>query len=496
MSKTPWSPTILVVEDQSEWAKLFPRKLQQAKESRTIVVADLDILDRYTTPEHFDVVQACFVDLELGASTYPGKQDVSGLTRILPHIRSKAPWIPVACISRYIRGDDVKVIGDLSASDFDFFCPKTAFAEPDGRTNPEFNAEKWQQILRAMLLKRNSVLTGRCLHDLERSVSSPPRLTLPSRAKAALAQLDVSADAFAEALALVGIEGSELSVDPLTPGFSGVNVSRVTASGSQDQLPVLSHWLIKWGRPQSKLVAEAAAHKRLLHRGFNRALQIPQAIPSAAFWGGIGLIAYAFEGEAIDGLKTVTTSGLDAIKPPLNEAIKHLFHVDQVRHKSVDRDSELIKWCAVSEDELKQAKIPERDTTCEVSWALIHGDFHLRNMFVTNGRPTLIDFARSSPGPIAIDAAKMVVDLMAFGSTGSFDWPTELTWTGVYQSSPGLVLGGFEAVLKRTDDTAFLLDAIRAFAFRYLGYEDVEERVKRQFRTLLGLGQSRTTTPR
>lgn len=480
------SPTrrLLVIEDQTSWETIFRQKITQVGESRPLEFLGLEFQERFTTPRDFDDIDACFVDLELGAGVRAKRQDTFGLTRILPHIRRIAPWMPTACISRYIEGDDAQIVGDLSAADFDYFCPKSTIAETDGRTNPEFNATRWHSILRAMLIKRNSAMTGRPVVEVNQDMEIGRQLIAPAKIRDAMKALDLSEVAMLEALSIFGIQGSEFVLDPIVPGFSGVNVSRLTASGFADDLPVHSHWLIKWGRPLSKLHQEASAHRRLQARGIPRALQIPQVVPGVVLWSGVGFIAYAFEQAAKDGFAAIAGGGISALLEPLAYVAAGLYRPEHVRQKAIVRDVTLEEWCATSAQDRVNAGIRECDVTWDITWGLIHGDFHLRNLFANGDQATLIDFARSEPGPLAIDAAKLAIDILAFAPSIE-SWPGGVVWEDLLESSVGPVLRIFDRFMQRPDDHKFLEDATRATALRYLTYSDVSEDRKKQLRAML-----------
>lgn len=194
--------------------------------------------------------------MELGPASDKNINDTDGLEKVLPQIRKLAPWIPAACISRFITGSS-EIIGPLSESDFDGIYPKEIISKGT-ITHPEFNAQRWFDMLRGMKIKRVAAMTG-------------------------------------------------MTVDHIND---------------------------------------------LLRNS-------------------------------------------EGIKLKLSEGINN-------------------------EKEINEQKIIQKDLLqhpLEVTKALIHGDFHLRNILIKDNSPKLIDFARSDYGPIAIDAAKLIIDII-----GVFTW--------------------------------------------------------------------------
>ena len=96
-----------------------------------------------------------------------------------------------------------------------------------------------------------------------------------------------------------------------------------------------------------------------------------------------------------------------------------------------------------TQDEVESVRMTHGEGIVEISWSLIHGDLHLRNIFIGGGRPTLIDFARSGPGPIAIDITKIAIDTLAFAIPGTAGAPRMLTVVGLKESALAAVVEPF-----------------------------------------------------
>ena len=260
---------ILVVEDNTQWAKSLGKLLRDVGESREMEICDIDVFKaRFPTGRDFEDIAVCLTDLELAGDSGSGPSDTIGLTEVLPSIRAVAPWVPVGCITRWVS-EDISIVKTLSESDFDVFLAKKMFIE-DKRTYREFNADIWQGMLQAMQIKRVASLTGRSVHKVKQDIAGGATLTLDKRAKELVASTNISIESFGAGLAALEMDGSEVAIESMQPGFSGLHVSRVRVTGHSGDEHVSAHWLLKWGRPIYKLAEEAAAHRRYFRRGLDQ----------------------------------------------------------------------------------------------------------------------------------------------------------------------------------------------------------------------------------
>ena len=473
---------IVIVEDTITWARDFAQILKNVGEHRQVDIYDPDeFIERMQNSRSFENVSLCFVDLELRGGIKPNMAgDLSGLTKVLPHVRSVAPWVPIACISRFIEG---AVIGELSSSDFDYFMPKSEIGD-QARTHPEFNVQRWKQITRAMQIKRIASLTGRTVEELRRCIMKSQHLDIDDSVQKVINEMHIPIDKFKEGLATLGLEGSSLHVEGLQPGFSGLNVSRVISYGHVNDEPITAYWLIKWGGPISKLTDEAVAHRRLSRRGFERTLQIPQMYPNAISFDGIGFLVYAFEKDAQVALSDLSGKRNHETFSFALEKITNALYSNK-REKPINALDEIIKWTGLEKSCIENIKSKIKECAHVVSWSLIHGDLHLRNVFLKNEVPTLIDFARSDFGPIAIDAAKMVADYIAFVATNELHIEDLRGFKDLQKSVIAPIANPFIKYLNADYDEKFFLAALRAYACKYLQYPDVPVKTKDLFQSLL-----------
>jgi hypothetical protein len=484
MSRILPEERILLVDDLLAWAKDFVDILHDAAgERRAVDIQDVDeFMASFRSAQQFEQYGICLVDLELRGGTKPNAAgDFLGLTQVLPSIRRLAPWMPVACISRYIANDS-PIIAELSTSDFDFFSPKGMMVVDATVPHPEFNPKHWKESLRAMQLKRIASTTGRSVDELKVAINSRRTIETDSSVEASLTSLGLTKEVFAEALAVLGIEGSEFLVESLQPGFSGVNVARLRAHGYADGEPIYAYWLLKWGRPFWKIEEELQAHRRFLCRGLERTLQVPQLHAHVVPWRGAGYAAYAFEKEARLAIELVRAGSIDALEGPFR-AIANGLYSNAKRLKPVKVRPLLSHWVALSDAELNYILPDGWPDSCDVTWSLLHGDLHLRNIFVNNSAPALIDFARSNFGPVAIDVAKALIDALIVGLPATC--PRSLTIEAFKASKLQPLLAAFEPYLSAPQDIIFANAALRSYAYKYTTYSDVNSDAREALQRLL-----------
>ncbi|MBF0590800.1 MAG: aminoglycoside phosphotransferase family protein [Nitrospirae bacterium] len=467
---------ILVIEDQISWFDSFKNILvSQLYEKRDIEMVGLkEIQDSHKNKDFFDNVSYCLVDLELGSGINKNRNDTYGLNIVLPTIREIAPWIPAACVSRYITGDDT-IISDLSVSDFDGLYPKSIILDQKGEIGSDFNSEKWNGILRDLSIKRVAAMTGRSTVEINNLLNKVSKIKLKLSDHTRNIVNEFEDERFKEGVVLLGLGGSSLAINEIKGGFSGINVSIVVASGEDNRVPIFSYWLMKWSSNIGKLVEEIQAHKRMLQIGINRSLQVPLLHHNVVAWKGIGYIAYVFEENAKTALDFINDEGLDKFTNHI-ETIVSLYKKPK-RDTFIPRE-ELIKWAGFDESRADLIDSNSLANTFELSGALIHGDLHLRNILIKDNIPALIDFARSDYAPIAIDIAKLAVDILVFHDKAGLRDISFLDWETLKESPLSGILNVYKDYLTGKGDIKFFDLALKAYALGYTNYPDVSEEIK------------------
>jgi hypothetical protein len=210
-------------------------------------------------------------------------------------------------------------------------------------------------------------------------------------------------------------------------------------------------------------------------------LQVAQLHPNVICWDNIGYIAYGFEKDANTALETIKNSGILGFIPSMEKIAHGLYSTKKIA--PLHPRDEVKRWCQL--DELKYSKFNATlSHPVEATTTLIHGDLHLRNILIKNGRTTLIDFAKSNLGPIVIDFAKLTIDILAFCMKEEIK-PDFFDWDGLKKSSLKDLLQMFEIYMTAKDDKRFFDIALYAYASTYLTYPDVEHDVKEAIESVL-----------
>ncbi len=415
-----------------------------------------------------------------------------------PHIRKLAPWIPSACISIWLSRQP-EIIGRLSVADFDAVYPKSIITmernesikdkkhtdskvstDSEFRTHPEFNQQRWEKMLNEMMIKRVASMTGRTVKHVNSLLenSSEIEFVLSTSIKEKLNEHDL--EKFKKGLVLMDFGGTKISVDEIISGFSEVNVVKVGVYRNDSKGQTHSYWLIKWGTSIRKLSEEVSAHRLMFKGGLNRRLLVPQLYPNVLYWDGFGFIAYEFEKDALTALELIQQESINSLKSHLKVIADNLYSGASL--KPFSPSEELSKWCGLDIDKQEIIKDDLLKHPMEITGSLIHGDFHLRNILIKDNSPTLIDFARSDFGPVAVDLAKLVIDILVFCAQAEikaevFKWDYLIK-----KSSLSEILRVYENYLKEKDDKKFFEIALLAYANKYITYADVDEPVKDSLR--------------
>jgi hypothetical protein len=476
---------ILLVENETSWKKEFPRLLAKVNEVRKVVsVEDMESFERaYKRSSDFDDVAVCLVDLELGVHSIQGANDLWGLERVLPTVRRLAPWMPIGCISTYL--EDALTVGMLSASDFDGLYAKTCFYnDRTKKTSDQFNENRWREILDEWNTKRAAWMTGRSVEEVKYLLSEAQRTNIVASDGVEVALTDFAESNIKVGLALLGISGGDVSITDIVGGFSGVWVTKVLSISSDEGGEFQSSWLVKWGQPIRKLSEEAIAHARWFQRGIARELQVPQVHHNVVPWNGIGFVAYYFEANAETALKVAKEKSLDSILQAISCIASALY--SGAKHKSYRARDLFAHWFNFDEKLAAKMELPFEGKPISLSQALVHGDLHLRNIMICGERPLLIDFARSQFAPVALDAAKLLTDAAVWlYSPADLGAPPSIEV--IKQSRLSSLYAALQGYLTRRDDGRFLEAAIRAYAWKYVGYPDVPEATKVELRKVVAL---------
>ena len=471
---------ILVIENDTSWFAQFKKIIQLLGESREIDRIDFSEFQvSYKSAESFKDIDYCFIDIELGPAINPDINDMWGYEIVLPRIRQYAPWLPCACISRYLTGKP-EIIASLGVLDFDGIYPKKVITE-GSITNPNFNAERWEEMLYEMSIKRISSITGNSVFLIKSLVDNYNQYNINLSDGVKSKGIIKNEDNFKQLLSILNLGGTRISVDETKPGFSGAEMVRFASYGEDENGKIQSYWILKWSHNIIKLEKESLANRLLFMRGLHRSLMVPMLYPHVINWKGIAYIIYPFENEATTALEYLRDNMISSLQVHLSEICKGLYSHNTIN--SVSPSDILIKWCNLSKEILASLYLHGIERNYEITSTLIHGDLHLRNIMISSARPVLIDFARSSVGPIAVDAAKLTIDTLVFISPHIIN-TTSLSYEGILEEADiGCIIKPFVSYLTQQDDKKMFDLALIAYAITYSTYSDVSDNIRKELDT-------------
>ena len=366
----------------------------------------------------FDEFDVALVDLELsnherGILYQPS--DLAGGTEILPYLRSAAPWLPVIAESRLYEEEAGHFISVAGGFGFDGLWPQSLF-----RLNKVKLIDQtfWNTTLdRARRLRQEAVV------GILPAVDQLPAVEV---ARGVAASFGEYAGAFESITQTIFHFAGRVALQPLTPGYSGARVFRAFVREHHGNAEA-NQWLLKVSRFPSKLNAEAQAHMGMMRAGLEFATGVPLLWRGVVTEGRLGAIAYKFAPGTTPAADVVHTD-IARVSLQLTSLLQYFYRgagassehavLQQVLRQFGPSTSTLTTIrsqvagptaalfdAIMSDDENELAQVVPFTQT------RIHGDLHLGNVMLGD-RPVLIDFAHSRIGPIAVDAAKLVVDLL------------------------------------------------------------------------------------
>lgn len=397
--------------------------------------------------EEFEKYDVALIDLEIFASlndqTGYKPEDLRGGTEILPYIRREAPWLPVFAASQLFRKEAEDFLAIAGSFGFDGHIPLQMF------NKGSFNRNLWDELIEAALLLRKKAVLGETVLS-----------------KARIPQIDASDDAsnrlskfsnWRELLQTTFCFASKVNILPLQSGFSGADIYRTVIRQHSDDGGSQGEWVWKVSNSPSKLHQEVQAHLAMLRAGLDHARMVPLLWQSVLVHSGVGAIAYKFaEGTKVASSMTNDIDQAIGLCKRIAPLFKRLYKKMPEEQSSVR--NLLSNWSPQPEQLFKVAnllagsdverflrviageriEIEVLNSIVEYRQCLIHGDLHLGNIML--GEPNaqapdvLIDFAKSGVGPIAVDMAKLVSDLLLrLSDSRERELPTWKTKSSMWQ---------------------------------------------------------------
>lgn len=375
-----------------------------------------------------DSFDLALVDLEL-EGTFRGPQspiqylasDLKGGSEILPHLRIEAPWLPVIGYSKLFDHQIKSFLAVTGSFGFDGVLQRTVFEEK------WLTFELWDLVVRQAKLARLKAVLGAAFDS---SRSPQPEIRCPVGLEA---ELQTRGSGWRELIANVFHFADAVTLEPLTPGYSGSVVMRATVSTKNEAGSRTGTWVVKLDTRRSALWIECRAHLRLLRAGVPLARSVPLLWNSVVTIDEWAALVYQLATDTKDAALYAQEAGIAVTMERVGKVVTE-FHLSASRayhplgqilvgtvaaQGRVDQAAkELggwalgVEWLSVRSNQSSKFL----DRTVAISAGLIHGDLHLRNVLLGE-RDVLIDFALAKSGPIVYDVARLVLDLALASST-------------------------------------------------------------------------------
>jgi len=372
--------------------------------------------------KELDCFDLALIDLELGDTPdefSPEFRQLRGGSQVLPYLRNHAPWLPAIGYSYRFKDSSPRLLALAASYGFDACLPRKIFYEAAPHA---LDRGFWDQIFERGQQSRLLAAYG----DGQTFPFEPPEIGCPD---AKLRErLTKKFPAWGDIARAVFRFARKVHLEEMDEGFSGAVVLRAYADLSEENGSGEGVWVLKISQSPFKLFRELAAHHSIVRSGleFVRSVQL--------LWRNViriddcAAICYQFaHGTEEVGRKVRSGMVWDEIRAFLQplflefylrsnqeraapaDLARAWFNVSEIFNCSLTwKDCEAKKLlfainCGESHEIAKK--------TIAFSRSRIHGDLHLGNILLGTS-PVLIDFGRSNVGPIALDGARFVADLV------------------------------------------------------------------------------------
>lgn len=493
---------LLIIDDENGPPHAIRKALQNIGVAFThnLVQPDRDRLDeKLMGMEGLDArslgaYDVALVDLELkGAHSKPAMpisyypRDLGGGSEILPHIREQAPWLPVIGYSRLFDFDIPSFLSVVGGFRFDGLIQRTMF---DGA---KLHREMWNLLLDSAIAARMRAVLGE-----EFSAESAGRCMIRAT-KALRRELDSLEGDWEGLLQRCFYFADDLSVELLTPGYSGAVVLKVVATTRLKEGAQKGSWVVKMSVRRADMWMECRAHRHFLQAGLPLARSVPLLWGGVVTHGRLGAVVYQLASNSTDARTALKTWGADKVEPRIAAVLREL-HGDPAKQVAplgsllqgvvasasrVDRAaSELTEWeLGVLWARFRaETSAGVLEKTVNVSAGMVHRDLHLRNVLLGE-RDVLIDFALAQAGPIVYDLARVATDFLLV-EVGDETRPLALSLEDETVSELVTKLGG-ALTESEHDQVVFELCLQLCFAQAFT-YEDISDAQRKWIAQSLG----------
>lgn len=426
------------------------------------------------TPRELEQYDFALIDLELfppTSSVEYQEGDLRGGTEVLPYLRKHAPWMPTLAVSRLFADRSDSFLALAGGFGFDAYLPQAVFG-PRGILKDE-----WEGILkRAQKLRRSSLLnTSDATPATSQSIQIDPNLSNT---------LTANIPEWRRCIERLFYFADSIVLEEMTSGFSGAALLKAYVTVPKSDASFEGEWAAKLSLSPGKLHEETAAHLRLLRNGFPFTRMVPLLWPGVLVEERVGGIAYKFASGSHTAARELT------LGTPLGQFAKRVAGLLSVLYKSASARKgiagEVLRpalnlrrltdgLSLMAGSARKDTLIALANSTADptVSKAVnfrqgyVHGDLHCANIMF-GPSDVLIDFPYAGPGPLVVDAGRLLVDLL-------LRRPDLRTKLAVSWSSLPAPLSPMLRVFDLTDDDRHLFElAFDSFAVEALTYTHLD----------------------
>lgn len=439
----------------------------------TQVMAELPRCDEL---QGFDLA---LVDLELTDPQDPigvEPEDLMGGHEVLPHLRREAPWLPVIGYSALFSSKPRELFLPVAGSfGFDGHLPKSFFERN------RFTHKTWEWVTSQARLHRLRATVG------DDSFSLRGNLVIDA-GEQVRQLLDAKFGDWKPLLELCFHYADKVVIETLDSGFSGAGVYRVYTL-QEEPASGEGIWLWKLSKSPAKLHEEALRHRRMLRQGLEHARAVPLLWRDVMVLDRLGCIAYQFATGTETALNHLRSHD---VRSELVHVVGRIAATARTFHKSSRKDRatlgtlvqewfncpKLLRLTSRIERKGSKNKLTElldgresANNPVRYAKSPIHGDLHLSNVMLGE-RDLLIDFARSRPGPVALDIATIACDaLIRFADVRADVLALRLDGGGVLGDG---LLPLMQPVDWGEDDQDLIMILLQLLLLRALDYSDVD----------------------
>lgn len=426
----------------------------------------------------WDEFDLALVDLELfppESLAEPASGDLRGGSEVLPYIRRHAPWLPVIGYSKLFDEKSQNFFQYAAGYGFDGHLRRNWFL------SHAIRKADWVWVVERARKHRLSRLYGDTYPG-----DSVPEIEVAAPLEG---ELNESLPGWRSLAESVFHFSSRLVIERLADGFSGARVLRVFARQQSQDGGREGQWLFKISTSPRKLQDEVEAHLTMVRGGYDFARAVPLLWGGVARVEGVAGIAYQFApgtrtvlaaaragetdlselDERLTTLLTALNDDLGSQRVLVSRLMEDWFGRREVALRELDDVEHRETVGVLRGAELRALREVDSDSL-NASAGLLHGDLHLENVLIGDS-DLLIDFARSAPGPVALDVARMFADVVARWPDGLRVLASERPGMGLMESFPKLC----RALLTREDDVLLVELLLQAHLATILTYPDIAD---------------------